>query len=120
MNDAIGSSAFQTNFKCSPIMQITGPSANFAKIFQPRRRGIRAKEHMNLTSFCQKASCHVGSDESTRASNQDAIHRARLREWSGPLRDFAGIAIFPPLSAIGTEQPDVSLSTRVLCTQVAG
>lgn len=120
MNDAIGSSAFQTNFKCSPIMQIAGPSANFAKIFQPRWSGIRAKEHMNLTSFCQKVACHVGSDESTRASNQDAIHLARLREWIGLRRDFAGIAIFQPLSAIGTEQPDVSMSTRVPCTQVAG
>lgn len=68
---------------------------------------------MNLTSFCQKVARHVGSDESTRASNQDAIHRARLREWIGPRRDFAGIAVFPPLSAFGTEQPDVSLSTRV-------
>ena len=36
----------------------------------------------------------MGSDESTRASNQDAIHRARLREWIGPRRDFAGIAVF--------------------------
>lgn len=62
----------------------------------------------------------MGSDESTRASNQDAIHLARLREWIGLRRDFAGIAIFQPLSAIGTEQPDVSMSTRVPCTQVAG
>ena len=120
MNDAIGSSALKTDFERSPIVQIAGPSANSNDTFQPPLSGIRAKEHVNLTSFCQKAACHVGPDESTRAGNQHAIHRSRLREGIGPRRDFAGIAIFPPLSAFGTEQPDVSLSTRVPCTQVAG